>query len=75
MGAVMDPLGFELEGAWVIAKAAECGFRLMQCETDTGQLVWEWRRGSESPPRFAARRLALQWMTEHLAREHGIAFG
>jgi hypothetical protein len=73
MGTVMDPLGFELEDGWVVATAAKYGFRLVQCETDTGQLVWEWRRGSEPPPRFAARRLATQWMTEHLAREHGIA--
>jgi len=58
----------------VLAGAADAGFRLVQCETDTGQLVWEWRRGNEPKPQFVTRRVAIHWMAEFLAREHRVAF-
>jgi hypothetical protein len=59
-----------LEDQLVVTGAAQSGFHLVQCETDTGQLVWEWRRGNEPRPRFVTRRVAIQWMTELLEREH-----
>ena len=58
----------------VIASAAAAGFRLVQYETDAGQLVWEWRRGDESRPQFVTRRVAIHWMTELLARERTVLF-
>ena len=50
------------------------GYRLVQCETDTGQLIWEWRHGHEPRPQFVARRVAIDWMTELLARDRTVAF-
>jgi len=60
--------------AIVLARAAQGGFRLVQYETDTGQQVREWQRGSEPRPQFVARRVAIHWMSEFLAREHGLGF-
>jgi hypothetical protein len=53
---------------------ADAGFHLVECETDTGQLVWEWRRGREPKPQFVTRRVAIYWMAEYLEREHGVTF-
>ena len=50
----------------VLRRAAASGFSLVQYETETGQLVWEWRRGSEPRPQFVTRRVALHWMREWL---------
>ena len=55
-------------GTDLIEAAARDGFSLVQYETPTGQLVWEWRRGSEPRPQFVTRRVALVWMREWLAR-------
>ena len=63
-----------LEEHTVLAWAADAGYRLVQCETDTGQLIWEWRHGDEPRPQFVARRVAIDWMTELLARERTVAF-
>jgi len=63
-----DALGLEPGGAALVEAAARDGFSLVQFETATGQLVWEWRRGSEPRPQFVSRRVALVWMKEWLAR-------
>jgi hypothetical protein len=60
-----DPLASELEGARVLAVAADAGYRLVQCETDRGELVWEWR-GIETRPRFATRVHALEYIAARL---------
>lgn len=60
--------GIEPTGTALIDAAARDGFSLVQYETPTGQLVWEWRRGSEPRPQFVTRRVALVWMQEWLAR-------
>ncbi len=65
----MNPLVVEIEEQSVVDRAADRGFRLMQHETETGQLVWEWRRGSEPRPQFVTRRVALHWMDEFLAKD------
>jgi hypothetical protein len=63
-----DAPGIEPGGTALIEAAARDGFSLVQYETPTGQLVWEWRRGSEPRPQFVTRRVALVWMREWLAR-------
>jgi hypothetical protein len=50
----------------LIEAAARDGFALVQYETTTGQVVWEWRRGDEPRPQFVTRRVALVWMEEWL---------
>ena len=50
----------------VLLGAHAAGFCLVQRETDTGLLVWEWRRGNEARPQFVLRRVALHWMSEFL---------
>ena len=52
----------------VIEEARELGFELGWFCTETGQSVWEWRRGDEPRPQFATVRVALVWMTEWLER-------
>ena len=69
MTIAMNPFLVEIEEQSVVARAADQGFRLIQRETDTGQLVWEWRRGSEPRPQFVTRRVALHWMDEFLAKD------
>ena len=46
------------------------GFALVHHETETGQLLWEWRRGSEPRPQFVSRRAALHWMEERTGLPH-----
>jgi hypothetical protein len=74
MLSTLDPLATELEAQLVIARAADAGFRLASHETDAGQVVWEWRRGSEPRPQFVTRRVAVHWMGEFLEREGAVAF-
>ena len=67
----------ELERS-VAARAFQHDFRLMQRETDEGQVVFEWARPSElSPgPQFVSRRLAIEWMTAWLdgpTPAHGVS--
>jgi hypothetical protein len=69
-----SPLVARFEDAIVIAHAADLGFQLVHYETDTGQQVWEWRRGNEPRPQFATRRVAIHWMKELLTRVHGVGF-
>jgi hypothetical protein len=71
MTVTTNPLLSELEDQAVIAHAADDGFRLVQSETATGALVWEWRRGSEPRPQFSTRRVAVHWMLEFLSRNGG----
>jgi hypothetical protein len=54
----------------ILLRAAETGFSLVQYETDTGQVVWEWRRGDEPRPQFVTRRVALHWMADWLHRDN-----
>ena len=63
-----------LDDQTVLAGAADAGFDLVPCETDTGQLVWECRRGDEPKPQFVTRRVVIHWMAEFLRREHRVAF-
>jgi hypothetical protein len=71
---VMDTDESVLDDETVVVIAAATGFRLVHYETDVGQPVWEWRRGDEPRPQFVARRIAIHWMTELLARERTVAF-
>jgi hypothetical protein len=71
MTVATNPLFSELEDQALIARAADEGFRLVQSETTTGTLVWEWRRGSEPRPQFSSRRVAVHWMLEFLSRHGG----
>jgi hypothetical protein len=50
----------------LLAEAASAGFRLVEYRTDTGQSVWEWRRGDEPRPQFVTRRVALYWIAQYL---------
>jgi hypothetical protein len=70
----MHPPESAREEETVIADAAAAGFELVQYDTDTGQTVWEWRRGLEPRPQFVTRRIAIHWMTELLPREGAVAF-
>jgi hypothetical protein len=45
------------------------GFRLHQYDTEHGQVVWEWRRGTEPRPQFVSRRVALRWMHDWLGMQ------
>ncbi|HEY3671247.1 MAG TPA: hypothetical protein VGN51_09950 [Acidimicrobiia bacterium] len=58
----------------VVSRAADLGFRLLQYETDNGQLAWEWQRGNEPRPQFVTRRVAIHWMAEFLALDHRVPF-
>jgi hypothetical protein len=57
----------------LLGAAHAAGFCLFQRETDTGLLVWEWRRGTEARPQFVTRRVALHWMSEFLSRNPSTA--
>ena len=50
----------------LIERAAELGFSLDRRTADTGQIVWEWRRGDEPRPQFVTERVAIHWMSEWL---------
>ena len=52
----------------LLARAREAGFSLVQYETDTGQLVFECRRGNDRGPQFLTRQLALSWLLDRLER-------
>jgi len=41
----------------LMERAARAGFQLVTRETDTGQVVWEWRRGVEPRPSSSANAL------------------
>jgi hypothetical protein len=58
----------------VVSSAADLGFRLVQHETDNGQLAWEWQRGNEPRPQFVTRRVAIHWMAEFLELDHRVPF-
>ena len=66
MAATIDPMLGGLPDDVIIARAAEQGLRLSSHETEHGQLVWEWRRGTEPRPQFLSRRVALRWMRDRL---------
>src|SRR6476620_12406965 len=57
---------------WVLPRARAAGFSLVQYETDTGQLVFEWRHGTERGPQFLTRHLALLWLMDRLEPEHDV---
>ena len=68
MGPISNPSRPEVGDQAILDRAADGGFQLVQYETRTGQLVWEWRRGNEPRPQFVTRRVALHWMSEFLNR-------
>ena len=74
MSTLANPFAEELEQQAVITRAADAGFQLVQCETPTGQVVWEWRRGVEPRPQFVTRRVATHWMHEFLGRNSRVSF-
>jgi len=53
----------------VIRHATRFGFSLVQSESDTGQLVWTWRRPRGAAPSFLTRRDAVRWMRDSIARD------
>jgi hypothetical protein len=61
--------GGELHEEAIVSRAAEQGFALFQYEAESGQLVWEWRRGTEPRPQFVTRRVALHWMADWLRHD------
>jgi hypothetical protein len=74
MTTAMNPLMVEIEDHAVVARAADAGFRLVQYETSSGHLAWEWRRGKEPRPQFTNRRVAVHWMEEFLAHDGRLPF-
>jgi len=47
----------------VIGRANQYDFMLFQVETDTGQVVFEWRlKGQRLGLQFVSRRVAVDWM-------------
>ena len=68
-GGLSSTVGVETQ---LILRAREAGFSLVQYETDTGQLVFEWRRGDERGPQFLTRDLALRWLVDRLEPGHGV---
>jgi hypothetical protein len=69
-----DTRCIEADAERVLLAAHAAGFCLFQRETDTGLLVWEWRRGTDPRPQFVTRRVALHWMSEFLSRNAPTAF-
>ena len=68
----LHPLEPEADAPAILSRASDVGFSLVQCETDTGQLVWEWRRGDRPRPQFLQRNVAIEWMHNYpgfLSRE------
>lgn len=64
---MVEQSGDELDRV-TIGRAAQYDFRLFQRETDTGELVFEWRSIEyplPSPP-FVTRQLAIDWMVSWL---------
>ncbi len=53
----------------LMERAARAGFQLITSETDTGQVVWEWRRGVEARPQFVSERVARHWMFKWLEHQ------
>ena len=68
-GGLSSTIAFDTQLA---SRAREAGFSLVQYETDTGQLVFEWRRGDERGPQFLTRHLAWQWLVDRLERGDGV---
>jgi hypothetical protein len=66
MAATIYPTMRERNDQVVVDRASARGFVLVQCETEQGQLVWEWRHGADPRPRFVSRRVAVEWMSERL---------
>jgi len=50
----------------LLMRAVDAGCELATRETDTGQIVWEWRRATEPRPQFVSERVARQWMSRWL---------
>jgi hypothetical protein len=59
----------------LLTRARDAGFSLVQYETDTGQLVFEWRHGNDRGPQFLTRHLAWSWLSDRLERGHAFSEG
>jgi len=59
---MLYPLEPNADEQLTLSRASDAGFSLVQRETDTGQLVWEWRRGDRPRPQFVNRLIAIEWM-------------
>jgi len=68
MAATIDPFASEFLEQDVITRAADAGYRLVQYETERGQLIWEWRNTDGRRPQFVTRRVAVRWMAELLSQ-------
>ena len=53
----------------LLERAARAGFELVTRVSDTGQVIWEWRRGIEPRPQFVSERVARYWMFNQLAQQ------
>jgi hypothetical protein len=70
MAAIINPITDEPHDELLIVRAADEGFSLVQHETENGQIVFAWRRGTEPRPQFVSRRVALRWMHDWLGMQH-----
>ena len=66
MEAMDSPGGNAADRDALLERAAGAGFELTTREIDTGQVVWEWRRGAGPAPQFVSERVARHWMFEWL---------
>jgi len=62
---------------FILERASNDNFQLVERETDSGQLMFEWRWGKRRypGPEFVSRRHAIDWMAEYLEGQtpgHGI---
>ena len=54
----------------VVVRADQLGYRLIECQKESGELWWEWRRGDTPHPQFVTRPQALTWMRGRLSDGH-----
>jgi hypothetical protein len=71
--ALIVPPREEVLECEVVPRAEADGSRLVQRETDTGQLVWTWHRGPEPGPSFLTRREAVFWMHDRMEHHRSSA--
>ena len=52
---------------FVVLCGARLGYRLVQCDTESGESWWEWRAGDAPHPQFVSRGRAIAWMRGRLS--------